>query len=367
MWRDEPGIAQEPRPHVVRIAGRVAEAGGNAAGEAEGNAERSHSRVEADLVQSRQAVRRKRYQDVHGPRRETEPDDAAEGGDEDRLHQQLPDEADLPGAHRRTDRDLAAPGGAARKQQPRDVGARDQLQEQHGPEEEMEGAAHRAHELVSKLDRPRGPAGVLRGIHLGQARGDQAQLGLGLCKALSRRQPTDHVEVVGPAILPVVRVEPCGNVKFRIGPRSKTVSARKDADDADRAVVEGDRLSDRGGVAVQDAVKEAVADDDHPLDSVEVLTRSEIAAERGLHSESAEERLADGDDGNALDAFVGAQVGGEVIPGRHRGERAGLPRQIEVVRRGPVIVPGFGRHLEDTRELLWVRKRQRLVENAVEH
>src|SRR5207302_692483 len=113
---------------------------------------------------------------------------------DDALDEQLPDDASAGGAERRADGELAAPAYAAREQQVRDVGARD---EQHG----ADGAEqYREREPVLPDDPllQRQHANQARRVRLGEfARepfADRAELGAGLFGRRAGREPRDRVD-----------------------------------------------------------------------------------------------------------------------------------------------------------------------------
>ena len=113
---------------------------------------------------------------------DAEADDAAGGGEQQALDQQLPHDAPARGAHRVAHGDLARPCRRARQQQVGDVGARDQQHEADRAHQRQEHDADRAgvEAFVERLDDADGELLVAGRMGRGQALDDAVELGLRL-------------------------------------------------------------------------------------------------------------------------------------------------------------------------------------------
>ena len=136
---------------------------------------------------------------------------------------------------------------------------------------------------VSALDRM--PEGLWM-LHHERPR-DAVQVLAGELEARARAQPSDGVEVVAPRA-PLGHVVLERSPERRLGRRHVHEPGRHDADHHVAAVVERDRSSDDGGIAVEAAPPERIAQD-HDRGSVQaVVGCAQFASERGRHAQHAE-------------------------------------------------------------------------------
>ena len=108
---------------------------------------------------------------------------------------ELPDQPQPARAERRAQRHLVLPGGRAREQQVRDVGARDEQHERHRAEERQERRPRVLDDVV--LQRHDADAHVRRlvfGMLLPELPGDAVHLGLRLIEGHARLQPAEDSE-----------------------------------------------------------------------------------------------------------------------------------------------------------------------------
>ena len=108
----------------------------------DGHREQNDGRIDAEVGGARKVGRQNRRQAALQDPGEREPRRAAEHAEDQAFHQELPQHARAGGAERRADRQLASSGGRARQLQARDVGGRDEQQQDDGREQHDQRTAN---------------------------------------------------------------------------------------------------------------------------------------------------------------------------------------------------------------------------------
>ena len=282
---------------------------------------------DADTVEPRERPRagHREHQAEHGPRPRQH----------EAFGQHLDDQATASRTHRRTDGHLLLPGRRARQQEVGEVGAHDQHHHANRADKHPQGEAHPAAHLVGE----RGDAAlkaVALWMRFGQLLAKQRHLGLCGRDRDAGLEPADHRHGVAPAIGLLTERE-----------REVQVEAparRKDRREVERLGqharhrvglgVEGERRADDGGVAVEAALPEGVAEQ-YRLGTVELC----LVVREG-----------------PADDRPDAQHVEEVAGHRHAADPLGLAASAEYVVADPVEREVAGQRLERLRALLQVQQ-----------
>jgi hypothetical protein len=134
------------------------------------------------------------------------PQRGAEQGEDQTLGEELPDDAPAIRAERGPNGNLALSGRAARQQQVRDVGARNQEHERDRAREDEKGGPVLARQLFVERNDARAPACVARRKLRRERSRDGCHLGLRLRDGEPRFQSAERLEIP-PACLTRVRVD----------------------------------------------------------------------------------------------------------------------------------------------------------------
>ena len=158
--RNDEDLPEPPRPRsraalarallerLLDVGARAGEGRGQAADRGRQDRdqcrEAEDGRAQAHAPEGREVRRREGDEELHAPAREEQAEGAAEKRQKQVLRHELPQDPRPRGAERRPDRELPDPGGPAREQQARHVGARDEQNERHRSEENEEDRPHLA-------------------------------------------------------------------------------------------------------------------------------------------------------------------------------------------------------------------------------
>ena len=210
---------------------------------------------------------------------DAEADDAAGGGEQQALDQQLPHDAPARRAHRVAHRDLARPCRRARQQQVRHVGARDQQHEADRAHQGQEHDADRAgvEAFVERLDDADGELLVAGRMGRGQALDDAVELGLRLRRGDAVFQAREHREVANVAAADLVRQRDRRYPELGVG--RELDAGRHHADDRPRLAVDADGQAEHAAIAAVARLPEGVAEDHDALGARLVVAAPEAAAE----------------------------------------------------------------------------------------
>ncbi len=168
-----------------------------------GGDEQRHARVDGDLVSARDLIGEDRGRCAEAEARQQQSRQSAGGREDQRLREQLLEDAPAPGAQRRTDRQFLTAAEATREQQVPDVRACDQQHESDRAEQHQERGPDVADdELLQRQDR-RAPARVFLWIVALEPLGDRVHLGLRTLDRHAGLQARDHLHVVVIADRPV--------------------------------------------------------------------------------------------------------------------------------------------------------------------
>ena len=211
--------------------------------------------------------------------RDAEADDAAGGGEQQALDQQLPHDAPARRAHRVAHRDLARPCRRARQQQVGDVGAGDQQDEADRAHQGQEHDADRAgvEAFVERLDDADGELLVAGRMSRGQALDDAVELGPRLRGGDAGLQAREHGEVADVAAAALLRRRDRRHPQLGVG--RELDAGRHHADHRGRLAVDADRQAEHAAIAAVARLPQRVAEDHHALGARLVVAAPEAAAE----------------------------------------------------------------------------------------
>jgi hypothetical protein len=234
--------------------------------------------------------------DVHAPAREQQTQAAAQRRQHQRLGKQLPRQAPAPGAERGAQCDLAPPDGAARQQQVREVGAGDQQNQPHGPEQHPQGRPRLVDRVVEHGLEPHDFLGVVGRKCQLQLPGDGGHLGARPGHADAEPQPSDRPDVVDVARLHRIRLGVFVPHRCRqtgahpeIHPAERPESLRHDADHGKGAAVQLHGAAESPRIAAEAIPPRAVGEHRRARAARAVDRRLERAAAEGRHAEDGEE------------------------------------------------------------------------------
>ena len=244
-----------------------------------------HRGVDASLVQPRHrdARRDERDQRRHAPVRDRQ---AGRGGDQREqqvLGDQLREQAQSSRAKRDPQRHLVAPVHAANEQQVRDVGARDQQQHAHRPEQQLERPPRVADQRITQGDRR-----ILRGLirrgrlpfHLCDSVVEVGRpVGEGVCPASIGRSQTS----MRPSGRRRRQRDNGRDDEIGSGIGREVEASRRDPDHLPILLVNPESAADHRGIPTKAALPQVVAEHRHRRCSRPALFRREEAAERRLH------------------------------------------------------------------------------------
>ena len=246
------------RAVVLQECGRIPSQNGNGRDQAEHDAgdereregEQQHGHVQRGFGRAWNLRRAQRDQRLDAPHADREPGRRAGERQDDPLGQQLRDDAAASRAKRRANGELAPPRRRAHQQQVRDVGARNQEQQDDARLQNEERRADVADELIAQSDRISAEAARLRErLKLRQAfevaRHDRLELSVRLVDGRPGAQARDHrAELIAAALVGhLLRRERERNEQRDVARRNLEVR-RQDADDAIRFAVDADVASD---------------------------------------------------------------------------------------------------------------------------
>ena len=279
----------------------------------------------------------------------------ADRGEQDALHEELPDEPAAAGAEGRADGDLASAVGGAREQEVADVGGGDEEHESHRAEQDQERGLDVARVARGDGGGGRAPPALVLRIGAGKGGGDPRHRRRGLRDRHARLEPADHPDEPRPGVGGGRAFEHEGGP--HLGASGMDEAGRHHAHDGVALVVEGDRAPDHAGIGAEFPTPQRIGEDHDVVVARSRVFGSERAPQARGHPEDLEEvsrepvsddRLRLAGPGEAAGPVArGAQVRehaaavavGGVGHGRHRSARdaalgAVLPDPDEPVRVG---------------------------------
>ena len=292
------------------------EAAQNALAERDGDVERSDDAVHLDVVDPRERGGGERAQRFDAEVGERETGDAADRGEQHAFRQHLAQQPHAARAERGADGEFALARRRARQQQVADVRAHHQQQERDDAEHDQQRHAHVADHLFRKPDDRDADAGVrLRKLFCELAR-DGVEIALCLRERDAGLQPSEHAQEMAAVIRELLRRQPERQIDL-IGRVREVKSAREDADDGVRLVVEMNRLADDGGIGRKPIGPERVAEQ-HDVSAARTLfLGGEHSPEERLDLQEPEQRRGDV---LAFDANRLAVSGETPVAAANRGE-----------------------------------------------
>ncbi len=279
----------------------------------DGHREQQHSTVDCDCINPGEVRRRPRDEQPDDDPRERTAHDGRDQAEREGLGGDLAEKARPAAAERRANRQIALAHDGSRKQQIRDVGARNQKQQAGGAEEHPEALRRSLrHDFVHG---PRGERVLVNGVVVLHPRRQIGQRPPSIVNRRAGAQTPNALEKV------TVAVGRCADETER-QPDVRAPCLReagwRDAHDRERLAVDDDHLTSDVRRAAEAPLPVSMADDRHPLAARTIIGIRNPAAKRGRGAHHSEEgRRCDG----AINA-VGLDVFGWA---RHR-HRTRRPR-----------------------------------------
>jgi hypothetical protein len=244
--------------------------------------EEENALIDPDGMQAGNLDRADADQRVDAPQGDDGAAGAAERREDEPLAQELANDPAAARAERGANRDLAPPGGAAREQQVRHVGARDEQHRRHRREQHDEPEPVVADEHVLKPAHDHAARAAAR-VRLVDVRGDGGQLGLRGRKLDAGFEMAERLQERGAALVGKLRREPRRHdrhpdVDRVFGVERKLEAGRHHPDDRDQVAVEPDGAADQFRVARKLPAPEAFGDERGPLRASRIVAGAEQAA-----------------------------------------------------------------------------------------
>ncbi len=275
-----------------------------------------HPRVQGGPERQRQGVGRHVPQHLQDERRDAEAEAATKGGEGQALGDQLPDDAAAAGAECGACRQLRLALPAARQDEVRDVGARDQQQERHRAEQQEHRRARDHAERRGDRLGEHPPRLFEGGILRVEPFLDGAQFLVRALEGGLRRQPSeDGGPVTGACGAPRARRQHGRHEEAVVAEQPRL--ARQHPHDRPRHVVEHQRAAEDARVAAEARLPELLGEHHHVgRPARPILLGQEAAPEPRRHAQHLQELVRHLHAGEPLGAAVVAQVVGDRI-GQH--------------------------------------------------
>ncbi len=149
----------------------------NAGDKREREAEHEHPPAQRDILETRNARRRQRNEDVASPGRQTKSEPAADQREDDALDQKLPDDLPARRSHRSTHREFTRSRGTTRRQQIGEIRAGNEENERHRAEQKSQARTVITHLIFQQRSHRHTHAGVGIRILFRKPRRDLFQIG----------------------------------------------------------------------------------------------------------------------------------------------------------------------------------------------
>ncbi len=218
--------------------------------------------------------------------RERETGDAAYYREREALGEKLRGQPRAARSERGPDRDFGASPHALGHQEIRDVRAREEEDEAHGPEEHEESLAGATELRVEERSDGSSPSRVGRRKLLRETEGERVHLRPRLLEGLPFREAGDHSKKARPSI--VLRRVPSERAPHFGLPRI-VEPGRSDADDDVLPPIEENGPAQKAAVGAVSPFPEIVPDDHHGLGAVAILARREGSSFDGVDTHHGEE------------------------------------------------------------------------------
>ena len=301
--------------------------------------EEQYPQVDGDLGNARDARRIPPADEPDAREGERETDGGGDAGEDQALGEQLPHHAESAGTERGTNRNLALAAFGAGEEEVRHVRAGDEQKKRDCAEEQPDGAADGAHDLVGERQHHRVELHLLRVQTLvGHRDGDAVQFVRGLFNRRSRFQAADGIEAVAAMVhaggIHLLRQPQLRRLGILIIGRQDE-ARRHDAGDLVGVAVDLDGAADNSGVGGVAARPQGVAENDDVRTVAHVLGGGERPSHHCSHAERREQVRRDACRGHALRVAVAGEVHLPLTPGGDLAERLSPP---------PVVDDLAGRH-----------------------
>ena len=256
-----------------------------------GNREADHPPVHRQFVHARQDVGPDRPRRLHGDNRQPDTGKAPDQGEHQMLGEYLAEQASAAGADREAHRELAPAIDQPHEQEVGDVGARNDHDQPHRPEQDQERISRRLHQLVAhRTNVGRRHVLVLIRMLVGEARAQDVEVRVGHGDRDPGFQPGDDIEHSGAALLADRRAVRRRRIHRQGRPhldRTRTEreveSRRGHTDDGERLAVEQDAGTDDRRIVPEVGAPQIVADDRHPRPRALIVGHEKDAQARAAH------------------------------------------------------------------------------------
>ena len=283
---------------------------------------------------------------VAPPAREHDAQEAADGREHDALGQPFADEPHAARSEGGPDRQALLPRESARHEQARHVGAGDEQEQSHRPEQQQQGAARVAHDLLLQRDETDAPAAVfsmrtairprLLPFHPG---GEPRQLRADRRGRDAGRQTSEHAQRVRGPVLPLLLGESEGKPQLGALRMAEARMGKREPrghhpHDGVRPGVEHHRLAEDGTVAAETAPPETVADHHHVVVPGPLVVLPQRAPEPRRRAQHRKQRRRDPRPHDALRFGAAGEVEAHVAKRGHSGEQARPLPVLEILGNG---------------------------------
>ena len=317
---------------------RGGEAEEHGAEEGHDEGEGQDPQVHADLSDPGEIEARGNHGDEESgsPRGEHHAKRASGPGEHEALRQELAHQPSPSGTEREPDRQLRAPCRGAAEHQARDIGAGNEQEDAHGPEEHEQRQAHILHRGFQERHHLHAPVTTVRGKGGFNPPGDQGELRARLLGRDVGSQAPHDIENA-PHAGPIVRNEGERHPELsaRLGQfeGADGEAVRHHADDREGFLVQRDRLANDPWIASVSPLPEPVAQDHFGLHVAQAGSNGKRAAQEGRGAEHGEEVRCHAIRPNLEWLAPTGQVRAHVLPSGHVLEGSALEAPVVEIRR----------------------------------
>ena len=271
-------------------------------------------RVDRDRFPGDEIRRAQRIDERLREPRERHAAQRADDREQHALGQQLAHDAHPVGADRHTHGELAAARDAVRQQQTGDVGARDEEQQRDRADHRAQHAGRFADDRLARRNHRDAPLLLLREF-AAQRRRDIMQLAIGRRDRDPVAHARDGEQRVARSVLAIRRRQRHRHPHLLLR-RRKHESARHDADDGVRTIVEHDRAAEDRRAAIPRGPERVADERDVLVARLKFLVGEQTAVDR-LHTDRFAESARHSADVHLLGLAIGCQI---LLPLIDRGE-----------------------------------------------
>jgi hypothetical protein len=259
----------------------------------------------------------------------------------------------------------------ARQHKVRDVGARQQQDEDYGSEHDQQGSPNIPDDFLVQRRDQHAPSGIVVRVNGRERRRDAIHVRLCLRQRHARPQPRDHVEVVAAAIRQIVLAERQRHEEVHALLEAELINRLEalgqDANDGVLLTIQRCVAADDAGVATEMALPQAVRENHDVLLANRAFFQSKGASEQQGHAEHVEVVCR-----HAASLYLFRRSRREreplTTPTRYAGERPVTPLPIRQICRR-YLVPLFTTRVgvEESDQPLWFGVRQRAQQHGIDH